>query len=250
MARPDNPFFARALVNRMWGHFFARGLFHEVDDQRETNPASNPELLDRLARDFIASQFDMKALIRVIVTSRVYQLSSEPTPGNQNDRQNFARYYARRLPAEVLLDAVDTVTGTRTRFNGVSQNARAVDLPHEGFGSYFLDAFDRPKRVTVCECERSTSATLAQVLLMSNSDEIENKIAAGQGRIAALLKAKTPPGEIVETLFLAAFSRLPNPAERQRAERFLANVGDAQQQKAFEDLLWVLLNSKEFMFNH
>jgi hypothetical protein len=250
MTRPDNPFFARAFVNRMWGHFFARGLYHEVDDQRETNPPSNPELLDRLARDFIASKFDMKALIRLIVTSRVYQLSCEPTAGNANDRQNFARYYARRLPAEVLLDAVDTVTGTRTHFNGVSQNARAVDLPHEGFGSYFLDAFDRPKRVTVCECERSTSATLAQVLLLSNSDEIENKIAAGQGRIAALLQAKTPPGTIIETLYLAAFSRLPTPAEQQRAERFLASVGETEQQKACEDLLWTLLNSKEFMFNH
>ncbi|MBO0699703.1 MAG: DUF1549 domain-containing protein, partial [Zavarzinella sp.] len=170
MARPENPFFARALVNRMWGHLMGRGLFHEVDDQRDTNPPSNPELLDALARDFVAHKFDVKLVIRTIATSRVYQLSAVPADGNKDDRQNFARYYARRLPAEVFLDAVNQATGSKAGFSGVGTNGRAVDLPHEGFGSYFLDTFDRPKRVTVCECERSTGATLSQVLLLANSD--------------------------------------------------------------------------------
>ena len=248
MTKPDNPFFARALVNRLWGHFLGRGLYHEVDDLRETNPPSNPELLDALAQDFIKHKFDVKYLIRAIVNSRVYQLSSEPTPFNKNDRQNYARYYARRLPAEVLLDAINQTTGTRGNFSGVGSNARAVDLPHEGFGSYFLDTFDRPRRVTGCECERSTGATLAQVLLLGNSDEIESKIAAGDGKLAKLLKEKKPIREIVEELYLSAYARRPSAEEMKRT---LAHVeGAANKQQALEDVLWAILNTKEFMFNH
>jgi hypothetical protein len=248
MARPDNPFFARTLVNRLWGHFLGRGFYQEVDDLRETNPPSNPELLDALAADFIKHKFDVKYVIRTIVNSRVYQLSSEPTEHNRNDRQNFARHYARRLIAEVFLDAVNQVTGTKAGFSGVSSNARAVDLPHEGFGSYFLDTFDRPKRVTVCECERSAGPTLSQVLLLALSDEVEGKIGAGDGRIARLIKDKKSPRDAVEELYLAGFSRLPTPRELERA---LAHVeGRPDRKKALEDLLWVILNSKEFMFNH
>ncbi|MBN9519619.1 DUF1553 domain-containing protein [bacterium] len=248
MAKADNPFFARTFVNRMWGHFLGRGLHHEVDDLRETNPPSNPELLDRLAKDFVDHKFDMKRVVRTIVTSKVYQLSSDPTDGNRNDKQNFARYYARRLPAEVFLDAVNATCGVKGGFNGVSQNARAVDLPHEGFGSYFLDTFDRPKRVTVCDCERSTGATLGQVLLLANSDEMENKIADGNGRVTKLVKAKTAPRAAVEELYLAALARRPTSVELNRA---VAHVADAtDKQKALEDVLWALLNSREFMFNH
>ncbi len=248
MARPDNPFFARALVNRMWGHFLGRGLYHEVDDLRETNPPSNPELLDALARDFIRQKFDVKHIIRTILNSRVYQLSSEPTPHNQNDRQNYARYYARRMPAEVFLDAINQTTGTRSGFNGVSSNARVVDLPHEGFGSYFLDTFDRPRRVTSCECERSTGATLAQVLLLANSGEIESKIGAGDGRLARLLKAKKSSRAIIEELYLTAYSRPPTAAELQRTENHVERQKDKRQ--ALEDVLWAIVNTKEFMFNH
>jgi hypothetical protein len=248
MAKPDNPFFARALVNRLWGHFLGRGLFHEVDDQRETNPPSNPELLDALARDFIQHKFDVKHIIRTIVNSRIYQLSSEPTPHNRNDHQNYARYYARRMPAEVFLDAINQVTGTRSNFGGVGSNARAVDLPHEGFGSYFLDTFDRPRRVTSCECERSTGATLAQVLLLANSDEIESKIAAGNGKLALLMKEKKPILDTIEELYLSAYSRRPNAEEMKRT---LAHVERAaNKQQALEDVLWAILNTKEFMFNH
>mgnify|MGYP000872387893 CR=1 FL=1 len=248
MAAPENPFFARTFVNRMWGHFLGRGLHHEVDDLRETNPPSNPELLDRLAKEFIARKFDMKWVVRTILTSKVYQLSAEPTEFNKNDKQNFARYYARRLPAEVFLDAVNATCGVKGGFSGVSQNARAVDLPHEGFGSYFLDTFDRPKRVTVCDCERSTGATLGQVLLLANSDEIEAKIADGNGRVAKLVKAKAEPRAAVEELYLAALARRPTTVELNRAAAHVADAADKP--KALEDVLWALLNSREFMFNH
>jgi hypothetical protein len=248
MARPENPFFAHTLVNRMWGHFLGRGLYHEVDDLRETNPPSNPELLDALAQDFIQHKFDVKHIIRTILNSRVYQLSSEPTPNNRNDQQNFARYYARRLLAEVFLDAVNHATGSRSGFSGVSSNARAVDLPHEGFGSYFLDTFDRPRRVTGCECERSTSATIAQVLLLANSDEIENKIGAGDGRIAKLLKEKKPIQEVIEELYLTAYSRRPTAQELRRSLDYAERLDNKQQ--ALEDILWAIINAKEFMFKH
>jgi hypothetical protein len=248
MAKPDNPFFARVFVNRLWGHFLGRGLVHEVDDMRETNPPSNPELLDALARDFVAHKFDIKHMTRLILNSRVYQLSSEPTPDNQHDRQNFARYYGRRLVSEVFLDAVDQATGSKTRFNGVSSQARAVDLPHEGFGSYFLDTFDRPRRVTSCECERSSGATLAQVLLLANSDEIENKLAAGEGRIARLLADKKPMKDAVDELYLATLVRYPRADELATALSYVDEAKDKAQ--ALQDLLWTLLNSREFMFNH
>jgi Protein of unknown function (DUF1553) len=152
------------------------------------------------------------------------------------------------MPAEVFLDAVNQTTGVKAGFSGVSASARAVDLPHENFGSYFLDTFDRPKRVTVCECERSTGATLGQVLLLANSDEIEGKIAAGDGRLARLLKEKKPARVIVEELYLTGYSRRPTPAELKRTLDYIDELDDKK--KALEDVLWVIVNSKEFMFNH
>src|SRR5215218_7867416 len=178
MAKPDNPFFAKALVNRLWGHLMGRGLVDPVDDLRETNPPSNPELLDALGRSFIDSRFDVKKLLRTICNSRTYQLSSATTEHNRADRQNHARYYGKRLIAEVLLDAVDAACGTRTRFSRMSKASRAVDLPHEGFGSYFLDVFDRPPRSSPCECARSGGASLTAVLHLANSDEMDNKVAS------------------------------------------------------------------------
>lgn len=248
MARPENPFFSQAMVNRLWGHFFARGLVHEVDDLRETNPPSNPELLQALAREFRDHQFDVKHMIRLIVQSQTYQLSSEPADQNRKDQQNFARYYARRLPAEVAHDAVEQATGAKTNFGNMSTDARAIDLPHERFGSYFLDTFDRPKRVSGCECERSTSATLSQVLLLSNSDEIENKLQNGKARIALLFEAKRSTPQMVEELYLATLSRYPTPQEIFNATSYIDH--DSESRKSVEDLLWTLLNSREFLFNH
>jgi hypothetical protein len=248
MARPDNPFFARALVNRMWGHLLGRGLVDPVDDMRETNPPSNPELLDALAKDFIKHKFDVKHLLRTICNSRTYQLSSVPNDYNIHDRQNHARYYGKRLIAEVLLDAVDHVCGTRTRFSRMSKQARAVDLPHEGFRSYFLDVFDRPPRSSPCECARGNGASLPAVLHLANSAEVENKIADGKGRVARLITDKVEPGKAIEELYLAAYARFPTAAEKAKALRYLK--GEKEIRQGLEDLTWALLNSKEFLFNH
>jgi hypothetical protein len=248
MARPDNPFFAKALCNRMWGHLLGRGLVDPVDDMRETNPPSNPELLDALARDLIDHKFDVKHLLRTICNSRTYQLSAVPNEHNRHDRQNHARYYGKRLIAEVFLDAVDQVCGTRTGFNKMSRQARAVDLPHEAFGSYFLDVFDRPPRSSACECARSNGASLSQVLHLTNSPEVEDKIGAGDGRVAKLVQAKTPPDKAIEELYLAALARYPGDEERKQALDYVARKKDLRH--GLEDLAWALLNSREFMFNH
>lgn len=248
MAQPENPFFAKALVNRLWGHFFGRGLVHEVDDLRETNPPSNPALLAKLSQEFIDHKFDMRYVIRQILTSRTYQLSSEPITENAGDLQNFARYYPRRFTAEVLLDAVDQATGHKSQFGNMSSEARAVDLPHENFGSYFLDTFDRPRRVTACECERGTAATLSQVLLLANSDELENKIASGDARIDKLFKEQKSTPQMIEDLYLATFSRYPTPQEIITAESHIMRSPDPR--RGVEDVLWSLVNSREFLFNH
>ena len=250
MAKDDNPFFARIMVNRLWGHFFGRGLVQETDDMRETNPPSNPALLDYLTNEFKKSKFDTKQIIRLLVNSRVYQLSSEPRPENEADSQNFARFYARRLIAEVLHDSIDQVCGTHTKFGNISDNARAIDLPHEGFGSYFLDMFDRPQRVSVCECERSPGASLAQVLLLANSDDMENKLAENEGRVAKLVAESKSTSEISEQIYLACFSRPPTQQEAIITANYMDGVTANDRRKAVEDVLWSLLNSREFMFNH
>jgi hypothetical protein len=247
MVKPGNPFFARALCNRMWSYLMGRGLVDPVDDMRATNPPSNPELLDALAGDFVKHKYDVKHLLRTICNSRVYQLSSVPNEFNRDDRQNHARYYARRLPAEVLLDAVDQACGTKTEFNKVRQGTRAVELPHEGFDSFFLTVFDRPPRTSPCECARGSGATLTQVLHLANSPDVEDKIAAEDGRIAKLIEAKTPPEKIVEEIYLATLARRPTAEEK----KVIAEVSTGVEAKAvLEDLLWTLLNSREFLFNH
>ena len=247
MARPDNPFFARALCKRMWGHLMGRGLVEPVDDMRATNPPSNPELLDDLARDFVAHHFDVKHLIRTTCNSRTYQLSSSPTESNRHDQQNHARYYARRLIAEVALDAVDQVCGTRTQFNKMSRQARAVDLPHEGFGSFFLDFFDRPTRTSPCECARSTGANLQQVLHLANSGDVDEKVSGDSGRVARLIKEKVSPEAAVEELYLSAYARRPTAEELALAVGHIGRRKDPR--RALEDVTGALLNGREFLFN-
>ena len=216
---------------------------------RVTNPACNPELLDALAADFIEHQFDMKHLVRTICNSTTYQLSSDPNDWNQDDKQNFSRYYPKRLNAEVLLDAIDQVTATTTNFSGVPSGTRAVELPDNGFNSYFLTVFGRPESASACECERSSEANLAQSLHLLNSSEIQGKLTASSGRANTLTQDKETGLEAkVRDLFLTAFSREPTSQETEIAVKY---VEKAENEKvAFEDMIWAIINTKEFLFNH
>ncbi len=250
MAEKDNPFFAHALVNRYWKHFFGRGLVDPEDDMRVTNPATNPKLLDALAHDFIGHQFDLKHLIRTICNSSTYQLAAEPNEWNRDDKQNFSRYYPKRLNAEVLLDAIDQVTGTTTSFGGAPAGTRAVQLPDTGFNSYFLTVFGRPESSSACECERSSEANLAQSLHLLNSSEIQGKLTAGNGRAAVMAadKERAHPEKIRE-LYLLAFAREPLADESAIAMAHIEKCGD-DTKRAYEDIVWALINTKEFLFNH
>ena len=249
MANKENTFFAPALVNRYWKHFFGRGLVDPEDDMRATNPATNPELLNDLAQDFIASNFDLKQLIRTICNSSVYQLSSEPNQWNRDDKQNFSRYYPKRLNAEVLLDAINQVTGTTTGFGGVPAGTRATQLPDNGFSSYFLTVFGRPESSSACECERSSEANLAQSLHLLNSGEIQGKLTSGSGNAALLSKDKEREHLAkIRDLYLLSFSREPSAEEAGIALKHIEKAKEAK--LAYEDIVWALINTKEFLFNH
>ena len=249
MVAPENPFFARSLVNRYWKHFFASGMVEPEDDMRVTNPPSNPELLDALADHFVSHDFDLKSLIRLICTSSAYRLASHANDHNLSDRNSYSRFYPKRLSSEVLLDAVNQVTMTSTNFDGMPDQTRAVRLPDTNFSSYFLDVFGKPDSTTACECERSGEATLAQSLHLLNSKEVQEKLKSDSGRAAALAQSSDPLDERVTELYLAALSRAPTPAELDAATGYL-NDKAADQRAAFEDLVWAMINSKEFLFNH
>jgi hypothetical protein len=246
MVRQDNPFFARALANRYWKHFLGRGLVEPEDDLRATNPASNPELLDALAKYFVDSKYNMKKLVRAICTSHVYRLSAVPNRHNADDRQSFSRFLPRRLHAEVLLDAIDAVTLSKTTFRGAPPGARAVQLPDNLFDSYFLSVFGRPDAASACECERSGDASLAQALHMMNSEEILGK--AGGPRARDLARDRRPHAERLRELYLVALSREPTKEETQALVEHIGRACDAQ--AAYEDVIWALINTKEFLFNH
>jgi hypothetical protein len=252
MADAKNPFFARAVVNRYWAHFFGRGIVDPLDDMRVTNPPSNPELLDALAKDFVENHDSLKHLVRTICKSRTYQLGSTPNEWNKQDRQAYARYYPKRLSAEVLFDAVSQVTGSQTPFPGLPQDAhaprRAIMLPDESFSSYFLDVFGRPQRLSACECERVSEANLAQVLHLLNSDEVQTKLSRPGSRADALAKDPRPDADKVDELFLWAVGHKPNEKKRQLALDHIA--GHRRDKKtAYENILWALINTKEFLFN-
>jgi len=249
MADTGNPFFARSVANRYWKHFFGRGIVDPEDDMRLTNPASNPDLLDFLARHFVESRFDLRELTRSICRSQVYQLASEPNAYNLTDKQNFSRYYPRRLNAEVLLDALDDVTASPSSFSGLPRGIRAVQLPDTNVQSYFLTVFGRPESASACECERTQDASVAQSLHLLNSAEVQEKLSSPTGRAAALAAETGRSNEDkVRDLYLAVYSRQPAEDELAIALDHLQRAKDARQ--AFEDILWALVNTKEFLFNH
>src|SRR5579884_380644 len=261
MTSPDNPYFARSVVNRVWANFMGRGLINPVDDIRATNPASNEELLSALTQDFIQHNYDVKFLIRRIMSSSVYQLSAEANATNQNDNTFYSRYIIKRLPAEVILDAYSQVTGVPTPFPGYAVGTRAMQLPDTQVKSEFLTVFGRPARQICDVSERSSDATIGQALSIINGDTLNKKLSAGDGNISLFLKLGLSNSRILDHVFLSAFSRYPTAPEKTALLQDLSSATTSQQAKAgqaaspvrrqaLEDLLWALLTSKEFLFNH
>ena len=246
LAASDNQALARNLANIIWAQYFGRGIVEPVDDVRISNPPSNPELLDELGRRLISYRFDVKKLVRDIVLSRTYQLSTKKNPSNALDERNFARQTVRRLRAEVLLDSINRITETEERYPGVPPGGRAIEIPDAVTRNYFLTTFGRSTRRTACACEVKTNPTLSQALHLLNGETTNNKIAQGRV-IEKLLMRQMTPSQIVEELYLRTFGRLPSATEAARIATRLASQSDKKE--ALEDLFWALLNSNEFLFN-
>jgi hypothetical protein len=248
MAAPENPYFARAFVNRMWAHFFGRGLVDPLDDLRVTNPASNEPLLEVLAEEFMKSDFNMRHIVELICTSTTYQLSSQPNDFNLDETQNFSRFYPQRMKAEVLLDSIDQVTGVKTSFSGLPNDTRALQLPDEGYSNPFLLLFGRPPRESACECERASEPSLSQALLVWNDSFVLGKVTSSESLAVKLAADERESAEKVSELFQSVFVREPRGEELASALEYLQSESD--QKKAWGNLLWALINTKEFQFVH
>lgn len=266
LTSPDNPYFARSITNRVWANYFGVGLVEAVDDMRVSNPASNPELLDAAAAFLVEQKFDLRALMRAILQSNAYQRSSQPLPENSDDQRFYSRYYPRRLLAEVLHDAIVQVTQVPTRFDQIAfpgadrqktdfypVGTRAIQLYDSAVENYFLQAFGRNQRRIVCECERSDEPSMVQVLHLSNGDTLNEKLKAPQGRVAALLTlrhAGMSDAALLDQIYLTALSRFPTAAERASLLEQFAAGGPDEERVVLEDVLWAILSSREFVFNH
>jgi hypothetical protein len=263
----ENPYFARALVNRVWRNFMGRGLVEAEDDLRQTNPASNEELLDALARDFAEHRYDVRHLIRTIMNSAAYQRSSKPVAGNESDDRYYSRYVVRRLSAEVVLDAYAQVTGVPTAFNqiqvgssgGVAKTTsypvgtRALQRPDPLVVSQFLDSFGRPERNQTCSCERQQDSTVGQALHLNNGKTLNDKLRDKRSRLETWIKEKIGDDEAVRRIYLLALSREPTEAERARFTRLMAEAArdpQTSRREILEDLFWAVLTGREFLFNH
>ncbi len=244
----NNRLFARNLANRYWGYLFGKGIVNPIDDQRVTNPPTNPELLDALADELIRSNYDLKHLLRVICLSKTYQRSSQATPENVKDELFFTHYIPKRLPAETLLDAINFACGTQEKFPELPKGTRAIQLPDPAVNSDFLDTFGRPQRLIACECERTAEPNLSQTLRLMNGEQINRKVDEGEGRIPKLLAAQKSDDAILNELYMVTLGRPPRPRERYQVLGVLAFSPDRK--PVFEDVLLTLLNSKEFLFNH
>jgi hypothetical protein len=259
LARKDNPYFARAIVNRVWRNFFSRGLIDPEDDLRATNPASDEPLMDALVADFLAHGYDVKHLIRTIMTSAVYARSSAASAGNEGDSRFLSHYVAERLPAEVLLDAIAQVTQVPTPFTGYPAGWRSLQLPDTQPASTFLDAFGRPVRESTCSCERSAEPSMTQALSLLNGEMLNSKLRSDQGAVAKAISSGASDAEIIDRLFASALCRSPTDTERTKLltilARSVADISDpksatAARRAAVEDLYWATLTGKEFLFNH
>lgn len=246
LTAPDNPFFARAMVNRIWQALFTRGLVDPVDDLRDSNPASNPKLLDALARDFVRAGFDLRHTVRLLMNSRTYQLSAEPNATNRDDERFFSRALPQRLPAETLLDAITQITEATDRAGRQPGYVRAALLPAiNKYRHPFLKLFGQPARESVCACERNDDTTLGQAFALISGDLLAGRLAQPDNRVGRLMRAGRSDTEIVQDFYLSTVAREPSSGERERALSYLA--GKPDRRAALEDLLWALLNSKEFL---
>jgi hypothetical protein len=248
LASGDNPFFAKSLVNRIWYHLMGRGIVEPVDDFRDSNPASNDELLESLTSAFVKGGYHLKPLIRTIVRSRTYQLSATTTALNVDDSLYFSHCQTKLLPAEVLLDAISTVTGTTTKFDGLPTGARATQIPDGKIDNPFLKTFGRPARELACECERESESNLSQALQLIGGATVNGKLRDNDGRMVLLAKSGKTPEQITRELYLVALSREPTAAEKEASVKHLSAAKNRRE--AVEDLGWVLINSKEFLFRH
>ena len=263
LTSPENPYFTRSIVNRVWANFFSVGLVEPVDDLRATNPASNEKLLAALCEYTAEHGYDLKALMRLILLSETYRRSSDPLPKNRDDRKWFARAYPRRLMAEVLSDAISDVTGVRDQFTelalsdgsteklaGYGEDTRAIQLHDSAVKNYFLKTFGRNARDITCECERSNQPSLVQVLHLSNGPTINDKLSAKPGRVTQILATDPAPHAVIDDAWLLCLSRMPTDAEKKPFEEMLAAAKPEEKREIVEDLYWSLLTSREFLFRH
>jgi hypothetical protein len=248
LTRADNPFFAKSVVNRIWYHLNGRGIVDPVDDFRDSNPSANDELLDALARDFVAHQFDLKYITRVILNSRTYQLSAQSNDANKDDNKYFSHAVTKLLSAEQLLDALCTVTEVPEKYAGLPLGTRAVQLPDGEVNHPFLKTFGQPARELACECERESDSNLAQALQLINGPTVNEKLRNPNNRLGRLLTAKMADGDMLNDLYLATLARAPVEGEAKAALEHVARASDKR--KAWEDVQWALVNSKEFLFRH
>jgi hypothetical protein len=247
MTGPDNPYFAEVIVNRVWADLMGRGLVEPVDDLRATNPPSNPPLLKALAEDFRRHGYDLKHLLRTIMGSAVYSLSSEPNERNVSDTRNYSRHYRQRLRAEVLLDALADITLVPDSFQAAPPGTRAMAIWTHRTPSLFLDTFGRPDPNQDPPCERTPETSVVQTLHLMNSPEIHRKITSDSGRAAKLASSGKSPAEVVDEVYLLVYSRLPTDEEKAIGVGLFEAPG-AKPRQAAEDLLWALINSAEFVF--
>ncbi|MBI1348486.1 DUF1553 domain-containing protein [bacterium] len=250
LTAPENPYFSRAIVNRVWANFMGVGIVEKVDDLRLTNPPSNADLMAALARELVHQKYDLKSLMRLILSSETYQRSSETLAENAADERYYAHFYPRRLKAEVLLDAIADVTSVPTAFKDYPAGTRALQVRDTSLASYFLDTFGRPERILTCTCERSDEPSMTQVLHLANGTTLLEKLEAKEGRIASWINDKTPATQVADELFLTAFSRAPSEQERQAVLDLVVNTPAEDLRAAYEDLLWSVVTSREFLFQH
>jgi hypothetical protein len=255
LTSPQNPYFTRTVANRIWAHFLGVGLVEKVDDMRLTNPASNDELLSATAAYLVEQKYDLKQLMRLVLKSATYQRSSRPLSENAADERFYSRCYPRRLKAEVLLDAMSQVTGMPSEFKKPDnkpypKGTRALQLPDASVDSYFLRTFGRPERIITCECERSDEPSMTQVLHLANGETLNGKLRAAGNRVEQWMSSGRSDAEITDELYLLALSRHPTPRELSQVESILRGAASDDRRAALEDLVWSVLTSREFLFNH